>query len=149
MRLLWTVPWYFDFTTFHLNNEVHNHFQFISAHYTPSSMITDTTVKSAKQVGYLQYRPGQPNWEYTIQKSRDFTATHILCEINFGHFEAPKNCHFDHLSNYDSWLFGSFWHFQFLKNKIQSLQNCYNGSFWSSEIRQNWFHVKYQVKIPN
>ena len=42
------------FPLFHLNNEACNYFQlyFISAHYTPSSMITDTTVKSAKQVCY-------------------------------------------------------------------------------------------------
>ena len=37
------------------------------------------------------YRPGQPNWEFTMWKFQDFSATQILCEINFG----PKNCHFD------------------------------------------------------
>ena len=36
------------------------------------------------------YRPGQPNWEYTIFKSQDFPAAQILREINFGHFEALK-----------------------------------------------------------
>ena len=36
------------------------------------------------------YRLGQPNWEYTMRKCKDFPATHILCEINFGHFEAAK-----------------------------------------------------------
>ena len=38
----------------------------------------------------ILYRPGQPNWEYTIWKFQDFYATQILREINFGHFEAPK-----------------------------------------------------------
>ena len=28
------------------------------------------------------------------------------------------------------------------KIKIQSLQNCWNGSFWASQTSQNWFHVK-------
>ena len=36
------------------------------------------------------YRPGQPNCEYTMWKFQDFSATHILREINFGHFEASK-----------------------------------------------------------
>ena len=36
-------------------------------------------------------RPGQPSWEYTMWKFQDFSATQILREINFGHFEAPKN----------------------------------------------------------
>jgi len=36
------------------------------------------------------YRPGQPNWEYTMWKFQDFSATQILREINFGCFEAQK-----------------------------------------------------------
>ena len=36
------------------------------------------------------YRPGQPNWEYTMSKFQDISATQILREINFGHFEGPK-----------------------------------------------------------
>ena len=36
------------------------------------------------------YRPGQPNWEYTMWKFQDFSATQILLENNFGRFEAPK-----------------------------------------------------------
>ena len=36
------------------------------------------------------YRPGQPNWEYTIWKSHEYSANQILRGINFGHFEAPK-----------------------------------------------------------
>ena len=30
-----------------------------------------------------------------------FSATHILCGVNFGHFEALKTCFFDHLSSSD------------------------------------------------
>ena len=40
---------------------------------------------------YLEYRPRQPNWEYTVWI---FSATQILREINFAHFEAPKNAIF-------------------------------------------------------
>ena len=39
---------------------------------------------------FFIYRPGQPNWEYTMWKFTDFLATQILREINFGLFEAPK-----------------------------------------------------------
>ena len=28
------------------------------------------------------YRPGQPNWEYTMWKFQDFSVTQILREIN-------------------------------------------------------------------
>ena len=41
-------------------------------------------------VAKISYRPGQPNWEYTMRKLQDFSGTRILREINFGHFEAPK-----------------------------------------------------------
>ena len=35
-----------------------------------------------------KYRSGQPNWEYTMWKVHDYSATQILREINFGYFEA-------------------------------------------------------------
>ena len=47
------------------------------------------------------YRPGQPDWEYTMWQLQNFSATQILREINLGHFEAPKNCHFEHLSRFE------------------------------------------------
>ena len=34
--------------------------------------------------------PGHTIWEYTLWNCQDFSDTQILCEINFGHFEAPK-----------------------------------------------------------
>ena len=40
--------------------------------------------------GSLYYRPGQPNWDYTIRKLQDISSTQVLHEINFEHFEAPK-----------------------------------------------------------
>ena len=40
--------------------------------------------------GSQYYRPGQPNWDYTIRKLQDISSTQILHEINFEHFEAPK-----------------------------------------------------------
>ena len=49
------------------------------------------------------YRPGQPNWEYTIWKFHDFSANQILREIYFGHFEGPKTAilSFDHLNSFE------------------------------------------------
>ena len=46
----------------------------------------------AKQIGLFlsMYRPGQPNWEYTMLKFQDSSGTQILRKNNFGHFEAPK-----------------------------------------------------------
>ena len=39
---------------------------------------------------FWSYRPGQPNWEYTMWKCKDFAASQILRENNFGLFEASK-----------------------------------------------------------
>ena len=36
---------------------------------------------------------------FTMWIFQHFYATQILREINFGHFEDPKNCRFDHLSS--------------------------------------------------
>ena len=37
----------------------------------------------------ITYRPGQPNWEFTMWKFQDFSEADILREISFGHLEAP------------------------------------------------------------
>ena len=39
---------------------------------------------------FQKYRPGQPNWAYTMWKFQDFSAPQILHENNCGHFEALK-----------------------------------------------------------
>ena len=49
--------------------------------------------------GFLKYRPGQTNWEYTMWKFQDFYHAQILREINFGPFEAQKTAIFDYLSS--------------------------------------------------
>ena len=54
----------------------------------------------------MKYRRGQPNWEYMMWKFQEFSATQILREINFGYFEAPKNCHFDHFDSSEFLIFG-------------------------------------------
>ena len=57
----------------------------------------------------------------------DFYAPQKLREIIFGHFEAPKNCHFDHFSSSEFDFLGTFDIFNceiFPKIKTQSLQNC-------------------------
>ena len=43
---------------------------------------------------FKRYILGQPNWEYSKWKFQRFSATQILHEINFGHFEAPKTAIF-------------------------------------------------------
>ena len=54
------------------------------------------------------YRPGQPNWKYTMWKFQDFSSTHILCEINFSLFETLKTVIFDHLSSSKFEFLGTF-----------------------------------------
>ena len=43
------------------------------------------------------YRPGQPNWESTMWKLQDFSATQILREINFEHSGSAKSAISTHL----------------------------------------------------
>ena len=74
----------------------------------------------------VKYRPGQPNWEHTMWKFLNFSATQILHEINFGHFEAPKSAilavsaalNFEFLEYFDIFKCEIF-----PKVKVQSLQN--------------------------
>jgi len=51
-------------------------------------------IQDSKDITYHNestiYRPGQPNWQYTMWKFQDISVIQILHEINFGHFEAPK-----------------------------------------------------------
>ena len=64
----------------------------------------------------MYYRPGQPNWEFTMLKFQDFSATLILCEINFGHFEAPKTAILiDHLSSFEFHILWEFFTFSCVK----------------------------------
>ena len=37
----------------------------------------------SRQAIFIKYRHGQPNWEYTVWKFQDFSATQISREINF------------------------------------------------------------------
>ena len=51
--------------------------------------------KFKKDIRYpLQYRPGQPNWKYTMWKFQDFSGTQILREINFRNFKRSKTAVF-------------------------------------------------------
>ena len=43
------------------------------------------------------YRSGQPNWEYTMWKFQDFSATQNLLEINFGDSRSAKSAILTHL----------------------------------------------------
>ena len=91
------------------------------------------------------YSPGQPNWEYAMWKFQDISATQILFEIISGHFEATKTAILTIWAALNFKSLGFFDVFKreiFRKIKIQILQYCSNGSFWPSEISQNWFHEK-------
>ena len=75
----------------------------------------------------LIYRPGQHNWEYTICKFQYFSATQILHEINFGHFEAPKSANLNNSAALNLEFLGIFDISQFEifpKIKMKSLENC-------------------------
>ena len=54
------------------------------------SLVILTTLEFFRQK-LNAYRPGKSKWEYTMWKLQDFSATQILREINFGHFEAPMS----------------------------------------------------------
>ena len=43
--------------------------------------------------------PGKPLSGSQVSSNLDSTAIHILREINFGYFKAPKNCHVDHFNS--------------------------------------------------
>ena len=63
----------------------------------------------------------------TMWKFQDFSATQILCEINFGHVVAPKTAILIIRADLNFEFLGRFDIFKcdiFLKIKIQSLQNC-------------------------
>ena len=60
-------------------------------------------------------------------------------------FWSPQNYHLNYFSSSEFWIFGNFSIFssvKFPKVKILSLKYAWNGSFWLSDISQNWFHVK-------
>ena len=81
----------------------------------------------SKSFQKINYRPEQPNWEYTMWKFQDFSASQILREINFGPIEDPKTAiltiwaalNYKILDIFDIFKFEIF-----IKIKIQSLQNC-------------------------
>ena len=58
--------------------------------YSKFSRVNENNSKRNWIKSLIDYRPGQPNWECTMWKFQDFSATQILRQINFGHIEAPK-----------------------------------------------------------
>ena len=80
-------------------------------------------------------------------KFQFYSATQILREINFDHFEAPETViltiwaalNFEFLGISDTYILSSVKVFP--KFKIQSLQIVKMCSFWPSEMPQNWFHI--------
>ena len=115
--------------------------------FSPGKKIKSLSSYSSNMYVHIKIctRLGQPDWEFSMWKFNDISDTQILREINFLWFQKVKNCHFDHLSCSEFCIFGNFWHFKseiFPKIKIQSLQNCYNSSFWRFENSYNWFHIK-------
>ena len=81
---------------------------------------------------------------YTMWKFQDIYPTHILREINFGHFEAQKTAILTIWAGLNFEFLGTFDTFKcdiFLKIKIQSFQKCKYAIFWP-KISQNCLHVK-------
>ena len=64
------------------------------------------------------YRPGQPNWEHNVKILGSICQSNLTWN-QFWSFWCPKNCHFDHLSNSEFWIFGNFWHIQVSNSKNQ------------------------------
>ena len=63
----------------------------------------------------------------TMWKIQDFSVTQILCEINFGHFEAPKSANLTNSAARNFEFLGIFDIVKcdiFPKIKIQCLKNC-------------------------
>ena len=56
----------------------------------------------------MQYRPGEPDWEYTQWKLENNSATQILREISFDHFGAPKSAVLTIWANLNLNFFGNF-----------------------------------------
>ena len=61
---------------------------------SPMGLPKDGADLGFKSDSVTNYRPGQPNWEYTKWKFQDFSPTQILREINFGRARSSKNAIF-------------------------------------------------------
>ena len=57
----------------------------------PNLQINSTRILTIWKELFRIYRPGQPNWEFTMWKFQDFSATQILREFNFCNFKDPKS----------------------------------------------------------
>ena len=77
--------------------------------------------------------------EYTMWKFQDFSTTQILCEINFGHFKAPKTIILTNLAALNFDFLGPFDNFkcEFFQESKFIAYNFKNGSFRPPEISQN------------
>ena len=90
--------WIPDLTVYNLKAKVEHLVDYQAIVYsTGMVLIVPSEVHKVQFFKYKQfhllkyYRPGQPNWENIMWKFHDFSATQILREINFVHFEAPKS----------------------------------------------------------
>ena len=61
----------------------------VSHQHHPTYLSQDQQTQQVN-FNFSVYRPGQPNWGYTMWKFQDFSTIQILREIILGHFEAPK-----------------------------------------------------------
>ena len=81
------------------------------------------------------YSLGQPNWEYTMLKLQDFSATRILREITFGHFEAPKTAIalwlFERLCILNFWIFLTFSRVKFPRYQNSKPPKLLKWQFWT------------------
>ena len=91
------------------------------------------------------------NWEYTIWKIHDYSEYQILCEINFGSFEAPKTAI---LTNWAALNFDSFWHFQvwnFSKNQYAKPPKWLKWQFLTlwNQLKLIWRKIRVAGKLLN
>ena len=89
----------------------------------------------------IRYRPGQPNWEYTIWKIHDFSANKILREINDRNFTLIFN------SSISISLKINFFDKE-LHRAVEIMPKCHNTIFTGKSIsfrkinvlQKSWFH---------
>ena len=92
---------------------------------TLESLLLNVIIKTLCPRFVEKYRPGQPNWKYTVWKFQDFPPHRFYVKSIFV-ILMPQKCHFDNLSSSDFEFVGNVDSFNFEifpKNKIQSLRN--------------------------
>ena len=103
---------------------------------TLESLLLNVIIKTLCPRFVEKYRPGQPNWKYTVWKFQDFPPHRFYVKSIFVILK-PQICHFDHLCSSGFWFLGNFWIYQawnFFKNqnsKPPKLLKWQSLTFWN------------------